>query len=250
VVIVSGLARGIDGEAHQAALDGGGGTIGVLGCGIDVLYPREHERLSEQMAAVGLLLSEFAPGEPPLQYHFPRRNRLIAALALGVLVVEASRGSGSLITVEHATALGREVLAVPGPIGRETSAGTNELIRDGAAVVLEVGDVLAALGVSVPAREVSDGGTELGLSGRGSADGLSSLVSLTGLDLPPPLGLEGEVLGLWRALDREPRHAEALAAACDLDPATTLVHLLDLELGGHARQLAGLRFVRVESTWR
>lgn len=233
VVVVSGVARGIDGVAHEAALAAGGGTIGVLGCGIDVLYPPEHARLVEHLAAVGLLLSEFAPGEPPLPFHFPRRNRIIAALAQGVLVVEASRRSGSLITVNHAIDLGRDVMAVPGPIGRETSIGTNELIRDGAIVVLEVGDILAALGHTGSESECT----------RVDA-------TLHAWPPAPPPGLEDEKLRLWQALDEEPRHASALAERSGLEPATTLVLLLELELEGHARQLAGLRFVRAcEQVW-
>lgn len=220
VVVVSGMARGIDGEAHGAAL--AGGTIGVLGCGIDVVYPREHARLFEEVASRGLLLSEFPPGTPPRQYHFPQRNRIIAALSLGVLVVEASRDSGSLITAEHALDLGREVLAVPGPIGRESSVGSNELIRDGAALVLGVGDILSVLGL---AATIVDSGPAA--AGR-----------------PVPPSLEGEALRLWRVLDDEPRHTDELAAACGLASATALVRLLELELGGHARQLSGQRFVR------
>jgi len=220
VVVVSGLARGIDGEAHGAALDGG--TIGVLGCGIDVVYPREHARLVEEVGSRGLLLSEFPPGEPPRQYHFPQRNRLIAALSAGVLVVEATRDSGSLITVEHALDLGREVMAVPGPIGRETSVGANELLRDGATIVLGVGDILNALGLPASAAE---GATE-------------------GEMRPAPPAIAGEALRLWQVLDDEPRHTDDLAAACGLDAATALVRLLELELGGHARQLSGQRFVR------
>lgn len=219
LVVVSGMARGIDGVAHLAALEGG--TIGVLGCGIDVLYPREHARLFAEVASAGLLLSEFSPGEPPLQYHFPRRNRLIAALSLGVLVVEAARGSGSLITVDHAMDLGREVLAVPGPIGRDTSFGSNELIRDGAAIVMGVNDILGTLG----------------LAESGSGESERPAVSA-------PPSLKGAALRLWRVLDVEPRHTDELAAECGLAPAAALAQLLELELGGHARQLAGQRFVR------
>lgn len=266
IVVVSGMARGIDGVAHQAALEGG--TIGVLGCGVDVVYPREHEKLFASMGADGLLLSEFAPGEPPLQYHFPRRNRLIAALARGVLVVEASGRSGALITVEHALDLNREVMAVPGPIGRETSVGTNALIRDGAAMVLGVDDILAALDMPTPipveAEGVSGGGGwEVGSEGVGSEGGKgasgppatltpvgAAVLARDGGGGAPPLGLEDEALGLWRALGSEPRHAELLAATAGLDPATVLVHLLQLELGGHARQLAGMRFVRVAPEWQ
>lgn len=221
VVVISGMARGIDSLAHEAAL--AGGTIGVLGCGIDVVYPPEHAELHERVGAEGLLLSEFSPGEPALRYHFPRRNRIIAALARGVLVVEASTRSGSLITVEHALDLGREVFAVPGPIGRETSAGTNALIQDGAKLVTGVDDILAELGVAIP---------ELAGTTPPPPD-----------PLPPP-ELPGERLALWRALTTEPRHVDELAGACGLAPALALVGLLELELAGHARQLAGKRFVR------
>lgn len=223
LVVVSGMARGIDGEAHHAALEGG--TIGVLGCGIDVVYPHEHARLFEMVANSGLLLSEFPPGAPPLQYHFPQRNRLIAALSLGVLVVEAARGSGSLITVDHALDLGREVMVVPGPIGRESSMGSNELFRDGATPILGVADILGALGLSAPEREAEEEG-EVG-SG------------------PPPL--EGEALRLWLAAGEEPRHTDELAAEAGIDSATALARLLELELEGHIRRLSGQRFIRTSS---
>lgn len=220
VVVVSGLARGIDGIAHEAAL--AGGTIAVLGCGIDVAYPRENAALQERIAQEGLLLSEFAPGVPALPYHFPRRNRLIAALSAGVVVVEASAKSGSLITADHALELGREVFAVPGPINRETSVGTNALIRDGATLVTGVADILEALG----------------LEGRGG--GVSA-----GEEAEAPEGLDGERLALWRVLRDEPLHVDELAGAAGLSPAGALAGLLELELAGWARQYAGKRFARV-----
>jgi DNA processing protein len=143
--IISGLARGIDGAAHQAALDAEGRTIAVVGSGLDVAYPAENALLQQRIGAEGLLLSEFLPGEPPLPHHFPRRNRIIAALADGVLVVEAGPKSGAFGTVEHALDLGRDVMAVPGPIGRDSSAGTHALIRQGAALVTTVEDVVEVL---------------------------------------------------------------------------------------------------------
>jgi DNA processing protein len=244
VVVVSGMARGIDGVAHEAAFEGG--TIGVLGCGVDVLYPFEHARLFERLAVGGLLLSEFAPGEPALRYHFPRRNRLIAALARGVLVVEASERSGALITVDHALDLNLEVMAVPGPIGRETSAGTNALIRDGATMVLGVSDILGALGMESAPAGSTGAMAEVVAGASPSAPG-DGPAAAPGSTAPPELG--AEALGLWRALGSEPTHAEALAAASGLDPAAALVQLLELELAGHIRQLAGMRFVRVAPEW-
>lgn len=145
IVIWSGAARGIDACAHLAALDAGGATVAVLGCGIDVVYPREHTRLYEDIAERGALLTEFLPGAPPLAHHFPRRNRILARMPKKVLIVEARVDGGALITAEQAGHYD-DVLAVPGPIGRATSHGTNRLIQDGAALVMEVADVLEALG--------------------------------------------------------------------------------------------------------
>ena len=144
VTVVSGLARGIDSAAHRGALDAGGRTIAVLGCGVDVVYPPENRRLAARVAAQGAVLSQFAPGMPALAHHFPIRNRLLAALALGVVVVEAAEASGSLITAGHAGDLGREVMAMPGPAGAPSSRGAHRLIRDGAALVESWEDVVAA----------------------------------------------------------------------------------------------------------
>src|SRR5690606_2522978 len=141
VTIVSGMALGIDTAAHRAALTVRGPTLAVLGAGIDVPYPRSNADLHEDIAERGLLVSEFLPGTPPDRPNFVRRNRIIAALAQAVLVVEAPVKSGALTTVEHALDLNREVLAVPGPIGRESCEGSNRLLRDGAAVALEPADV-------------------------------------------------------------------------------------------------------------
>jgi DNA processing protein len=184
-------------------------------------------------------------------------------LARGVLVVEASGRSGALITVDHALDLNREVMAVPGPIGRETSIGTNALIRDGAAMVLGVDDIFAALDMPTPIPVSAEGGSggggggvggvgENGAAGPVSAVGTAGAAVLAGDGGggAPPLGLKDEALGLWRALGSEPRHAELLAATAGLDPASVLVQLLELELGGHARQLSGMRFVRVAPEWQ
>ena len=141
VVVVSGMARGLDAVAHRAALDAGGGTVGVLGNGLGVIYPAANRSLYEAVAAHGLLLTEFPPGERPTAGSFPRRNRLISGLGRATVVVEAAAGSGALITAECALEQGREVLAVPGPITSPRSFGTNRLLRDGATPLLEPADL-------------------------------------------------------------------------------------------------------------
>ena len=153
VGVWSGLALGVDGAAHLGALDGGGGTVAVLGAGLDFPYPRAHGPLLRRIAKEGLVLTEFPPGTRPRPHHFPRRNRILAALAEAVLVVEATPGSGALITVDHAQDLGRPVLAVPGSVESEQSRGTNALIRDGAALVMEARDVLDYLQWGAPAPD-------------------------------------------------------------------------------------------------
>ena len=218
------LAHGIDGHAHRAAL--AGGTIAVLGCGPDVVFPHEHEELQARIGSDGLLVSEFVPGEPPLPHNFPRRNRIIAALARGVVVVEAPTKSGALITVEHAIDLGRDVFAVPGPVDRDTSAGTNALLRDGARLVTSAADILSELGI-------------------GGADALAAAAATADTASPaPPEGLGDAPLRVWRALEPDPLHVDVLARRSDLAPADALGALLELELRGSVRQLPGTRFVR------
>src|SRR5437762_9206972 len=148
VTVVSGLARGIDSAAHRGALRVGGRTIAVLGSGADVIYPPENRRLAARIEEGGAVVSQFAPGTPPLAHHFPLRNRVIAGLSLGVVVVEAAERSGALITARLAAEFGREVMAVPGPVTSPASRGAHALIRDGAALVESGEDVIAEL----PAR--------------------------------------------------------------------------------------------------
>jgi DNA processing protein len=143
--VTSGLALGIDGAAHRAALDAGGATLAVLGAGVDVPYPRFHAGLAEAVAARGLLVSEWPPGTRPARHHFPRRNRLISGLSLGVVVVEAGERSGSLITARLAAEQGREVFALPATARDPGGAGCHRLIRDGAVLVRDLDDVLAEL---------------------------------------------------------------------------------------------------------
>ena len=147
LLVVSGLARGIDGAAHEAALSSGPHhfTMAVCGTGLDVIYPKEHLGLARSIGQKGILISEYPPGTPPKSSHFPRRNRIIAALALGVVVIEAAERSGSLITARLATDLGREVFAVPGSIQSPLSSGCNLLIQQGAKLVRKPDDILEEL---------------------------------------------------------------------------------------------------------
>ncbi|MCD4700386.1 MAG: DNA-processing protein DprA [Candidatus Aegiribacteria sp.] len=148
VAVVSGLARGIDGEAHRGVIEAGGVTMAVLGNGLDICYPPEHDRLSEKILEKGVLISEYPPGTEPARYRFPERNRLISGFSRGVVVVEAGRKSGTMITVNTALDQGRDVFAVPGEITRALSMGTNMLLRDGAGVVITAADVLEPLGLA------------------------------------------------------------------------------------------------------
>lgn len=152
VCVVSGMALGIDACAHRAALDAGGKTVAVLGTGADIAYPRAHTALHREIGARGLLLSEFPPGAKSGPGSFPRRNRIIAALASLTIVVEAPQRSGALITARDALDLGRDVAAVPGPIDSPQSVGSNNLLREGAHVLTSVGDALRLMGVEAPVK--------------------------------------------------------------------------------------------------
>lgn len=156
VCVVSGLARGIDAAAHRGALEGGGPTVAVLGCGVDVRYPAGHEELADRVASRGALVSEYPPGTPPAKYHFPLRNRIISGLARAVVVVEATLRSGALITADLALEQGREVFAVPGSVLNPRSAGPHWLLREGAGWAERAADVLQALGVPLPSLGVQD----------------------------------------------------------------------------------------------
>ncbi|MFN8377048.1 MAG: DNA-processing protein DprA [Anaerolineae bacterium] len=153
VTIISGLAHGIDAVAHRAALEAGGRTLAVLGSGIDIIYPYDHKGLAEDICAHGALISEFPMGTGPDRFNFPRRNRLISGLSLGVLVVEASEKSGALITATLAAEQGKDVFAVPGSIFSDASSGVNRLIQDGAKPVLNVDDILEELHLSAQAMD-------------------------------------------------------------------------------------------------
>lgn len=233
LVVVSGLARGIDATAHEAALDAGGTTIAVLGSGIDVAYPPEHRHLQERIAREGLLVSEFLPGEPPAPHNFPRRNRVIAALSLATLVVEASEKSGAIITANHAVELHRDVFAVPGPIGRKTSAGTNELIRDGAAMATAPRDILEALEAKLRAlREREAAQSEA--SGDAPSERRAAADAFGG-------GVRAE---LWSALESGPLHIDEIGRRFAASASRVLTILLEMELDGFVVQMPGMRFGR------
>jgi DNA processing protein len=239
-VVVSGMASGIDAVAHGAALKAQGGTVGVLGHGIERVYPAENRALFRGVAEEGLLISEFAPGEEPKAGNFPRRNRLIAALAQGVIVVEMGVRSGAQHTVDAALELGREVFAVPGPIGSEASAGTNQLIKQGAALITAVADVIEALqgvGAAEPAPPASTARR---------ASGAPAPAASTQLDaMPPEIGaLAPDAPALFAQLGSTPRHVDELAVATGLPTSTVLALLLELELRGLIVSHAGKLFSR------
>lgn len=157
LLVVSGLARGVDAEAHRGALEAGEATVAVLGCGIDRDYPAAHAQLARRIAETGLIVSEYAPGVEPAPWRFPARNRIVAGLCAAAVVVEARERSGALITADLALEEGREVFAVPGEIGSALSAGTNGLLKLGAAPLTTPADVLASFGLEEARRPVDDG---------------------------------------------------------------------------------------------
>jgi DNA processing protein len=225
VTVVSGLARGIDSAAHRGALRAGGRTIAVLGSGIDVIYPPENRRLAAEVAGSGAVVSEFPPGTPPFPQHFPQRNRLIAGLALGVVVVEAAERSGSLSTAGWAADLGREVMAVPGKATSLVSRGTHQLIRDGATLILGWEDVVGQL--PEPWRRcVGDVPRAPAAPGDG------------------PVVLDADAQAVLRAVGEEPVSIEDVIERSGVASGRAAAVLLTLELEGRVKQLAGKRFVR------
>jgi len=214
--IVSGMAGGIDAAAHRGALDAGADTIAFLGTGIDIAYPARHRDLARRIAREGLLLTEYALGAAPLPHHFPRRNRLIAAQACAVLVVEAALQSGSLITARIGAELGREVLAIPGSIHSPLSRGCHRLIRDGAKLVESVADVLE----------------ELPAVARAAAPAVQAC----------PHGAAHPVLA---ALEHDAVYLDVLALRLGRDPGSVAADLLELELAGQVERLPGNRYQRI-----
>jgi DNA processing protein len=225
ITIVSGAAYGVDAAAHRGALVSGGGTVAVLGCGIDVVYPRAHADLFRDIAGSGLLLSEYPIGTKPEGFRFPARNRIISGLVQGVIVVEATERSGSLITARLALDQGREVFAVPGRIDSPKSAGTHRLIQQGAHLVHTAGDILEGLSWNTGVTYVD---TKPGTSGDGSA-------------------VTAQEQQLLDSLDTYPLDIDALIRQTGL--AIVKIHslLLQLELKGLVRQLPGQQYERVRS---
>ncbi|MDZ4732039.1 MAG: DNA-processing protein DprA [Nitrospirota bacterium] len=225
MTVVSGLARGIDAAAHRGALAAQGRTIAVLGCGIDQTYPPEHERLRRQIEERGAILSEVPMGAPPHSHHFPRRNRIISGLSLGVIVTEAAISSGSLITAKLAAEQGREVFAVPGFVKEATSRGTNALLKEGAALIERAQDVIDAVMPQLepalrlrlqPFREKNERGAQLG----------------------------NEEQMVYDILSYDPLTADDVIVTTGLSVSTVMASLLSLELRQRVRQLPGQRYLR------
>ncbi|MEO5799847.1 MAG: DNA-processing protein DprA [Gemmatimonadales bacterium] len=218
LVVASGMARGLDAVAQRAAHTAGGTSIGVLGTGIDIVYPRENHELFELVARDGLLLTEYPLGTPPNPGSFPRRNRLISGLARALVVVEAAENSGTLITVSTALEQGRDVLVVPGPINSVNSSGTNRLLRDGAVPILEPSDILIPYGI----------------------------VARPGVITPRPVAapctLSPTEARVFAALTAEGQSVDDLAELIGIPVGELLAALLGLELGGLVQQLAGAMY--------
>lgn len=217
VTVVSGLARGVDVEAHRATLEAKGRTIAVLGSGVDVIYPSEHRSLAADIPSHGAVISEFALGSKPDAVHFPYRNRVISGLTLGTVVVEAAENSGSLITARCALEQNREVFAVPGVITSVRSRGPHRLIKDGAKLVENVEDILQEI-----------------------APGLMRTSTAPTTEPQPPL--EPHEALLLRQFEHDPLHVDRLIAKSGLTPARVLEVLLGLELKGLVTQLPGTHF--------
>lgn len=218
VTVVSGLARGVDSFAHRGALAAGGRTLGVLGCGVDIIYPPENRDLFEQVTAQGAVISEFPLGTPPDSDHFPIRNRVISGLSLGVAVVEATLRSGSLITARFALDQGRDVYAVPGNVDSARSQGTNRLIKEGAKLVTRAEDILEEIH-HIPRPAIPEA-------------------------LPQPK-LSEEESRVYLTLENEALHIDQITALTAFSSSKVSAVLLALELAGHVKQLPGMRFAKV-----
>jgi DNA processing protein len=221
IVVVSGLARGVDSAAHRGALAGGGTTVAVLGSGADVIYPIEHASLARDIERSGIVMSELVPGTPPHRHFFPLRNRIISGLSRAVVVIEAGQRSGSLITARAALDQGRDVLAVPGNILDGRNRGAHALLKDGAKIVESADDILE----------------ELGFSGTSRPGPPTHAPGGTGSPVDPVLAC----LGPGEALD-----LDAIAGRSGLSPARLLPRLFELELNGLVARAGGGRFLRVD----
>jgi DNA processing protein len=219
ITVVSGLAWGIDSIGHLSALEENSRTIAVFGSGLDVIYPPENRKLAERIILNGAILSEFFLGTKPERQNFPRRNRLISGLSLGVVIIEAGAKSGALLTACHALEQNREVFAVPGNIGAKTSEGTNQLIKQGAKLVTSVEDILEELNLFAKTQEKEK----------------------LQVDVSSLSDIEKDIFQL---ITSEPHHIDKIAQDTSMSTAQALSALLSLELKGLVKQLSGKMFVR------
>jgi DNA processing protein len=226
ITVISGLARGVDSAAHRGALEGGGRTVAVFGCGVDVIYPPEHGALAGRIVERGALVSEFPPGTPPRREHFPQRNRIISGLSLAVVIVEAAEGSGSLITADFALEQGRAVLAVPGNVLGGRNYGAHALLRDGAKLVECADDILEELPASLTRSGPGTGDLGSGRKESKKANPASQDPVIRSMD-------DGEAYDL-----------DEIAERSGVDRMKLLPRLLELELAGAVRRVDGGRFVR------
>lgn len=227
VVVVSGLALGIDGAAHRGALAGSAGTVAVIGTGADLVYPSAHHALAHQIAQSGAIMTEWPLGTPARSAHFPQRNRLIAGLVRGVLIVEAAMRSGSLITARLANEMGRDIFALPGSIHAPLSRGCHRIIKQGAKLVETPEEVLEEVGLNA-ANAVTVDQPERSPQGA----------------VPAGSSLAADAQRLLDALGHAPATLEILAARTEMDDTTLQSMLLQLELAGHLTVLQGGRFIR------
>jgi len=218
MTVISGLARGVDAIAHQAALKAGGRTLGILGSGVDKIYPPEHRALAEQMIERGAIISDYAPGTPPDASNFPPRNRIISGLSLAVVVVEAGETSGALITAEFAAEQGREIFAVPGSILAPQSKGTNKLIQNGALPLLTVTDLMQALDITRVGEHKA------------------------ARRIIPADTTEAKLLSF---LGNEPLHVDEIRSQAELPIEKVSAALALMELKGIVRQVGGMNYVAV-----
>jgi DNA processing protein len=237
VTVVSGLARGIDSAAHRGALRAGGRTIAVLGSGVDVIYPPENRRLAGEIESHGAVVSQFEPGTRPLSGHFPARNRVIAGLALAVVVVEAAEKSGSLITAGFAGEMGREVMAVPGLLTSAQSVGAHRLIQDGAALIQGWEDVVSQLPLRWRDRITS---TSMKITAMRPAPARPDTFEAG--HLAHHQSEHSQLLGL---IGEEPTDIDGIIERSGMTPGRAAALLVTLEVEGRIRQLEGKRFVQV-----
>ncbi len=219
VTVVSGMARGVDAKSHWGALEGGGKTVAVLGCGVDIIYPPENRELMNRIYGSGSVISEYLPGTEPMPYHFPARNRIISGMSQGVVIVEANEKSGSLITADFALEQGRDVFAVPGNINSVNSTGTNRLIREGAKIIANTGDILEELKIE-PHEDFK-------------------FCAQKGI---PDMKLGVNEKSIAQRLLNGPAHIDAIARDCGISAQLTSSVLTMLVLSGFVEQLPGKYF--------